>query len=85
MYPDQVSIYILQNENVYVIYFGNMAQNCQILRMKYCQMLILEFHYYQRICKNVTKGGKISGYVIGEKPKVFFKVQHKLKTFFLRV
>ena len=35
LYLDQVSIYIMQDENegLYIIYFGNMAQNCQILRI----------------------------------------------------
>ena len=71
-----LSIYILQDENVCIIYFGNMAQNCQILRIKYCQILIVEFHYYQMICRNLIMSGiiiNIRGFVICETPKDFFK------------
>ena len=71
------SIYILQDENVYIIYFDNMAQNCQILRIKYCQILIFEFHYYQMICKNLIMSGiiiiNIRGFVICETPNNFSK------------
>ena len=53
-----------------------MAQNGQILRIKYCQILILECHYCQRICKNLTMSEiiiYISGFVICETPNFFFK------------